>query len=389
MTGFERKRRRSIVRLPSRRRKPALPVPVSPKVESSLPNDLSFTEVLHKCAAVGIVLLNAQKEVAAINDHARGLLDLKAAPDALPTFASLPGALRAVARRALARKAEPLDQRIEISDAARGPIVLHVTSLPVRESRKGAGAVLVLNELTPALQIEQHVLQLDRLASIGTLAAGMAHEIKNALVAGKTFVDLLLEKHQDAELVEVVRREMGRIDALVSRMRNFAGPARPAFRDVRLHEVLEHSLRLIQPQLEDKLIVVNRSFLAASDLLRGDDYQLQQAFVNLFLNALDAMGANGTLSVATNLLTDELAAPGSAKAPARPQIQLTVQDNGHGISAEHMARLFDPFFTTKPTGTGLGLPITRRIIHEHHGAITVQSQPNQGTSFQILLPVSA
>ena len=139
----------------------------------------------------------------------------------------------------------------------------------------------------------------------------MAHEIKNALVAGKTFVDLLLEKHQDAELVEVVRREMGRIDAIVSRMRRFAGPARPAFREVRLHEVLDHSLRLVQPQLEGKLVSVNRSFQASPDLLHGDDYQLQQAFVNLFLNALEAMGPNGTLSVATDILPPG-ATPGKA-----------------------------------------------------------------------------
>ena len=150
--------------------------------------------------------------------------------------------------------------------------------------------MLVLHDLTPARQLEERLEQLDRLANIGTLAAGMAHEIKNALVAGKTFVDLLLEKHQDAELVEVVRREMGRIDAIVSRMLKFAGPARPAFSEVRLHEVLEHSLRLVQPQLEGKAIVLSRSFQAAPDRVSGDDYQLQQAFVNLFLNALEAMG---------------------------------------------------------------------------------------------------
>ena len=99
------------------------------------------------------------------------------------------------------------------------------------------------------------------------------------------------------------------------------------------------------------------------------------------------MGASGTLSVATANLPIEAAPGASADTAAQQQILLTIRDSGHGIAPEHLERLFEPFFTTKPTGTGLGLPITRRIIQEHQGAITVQSQPHQGTTFQILLPL--
>src|SRR6058998_2509687 len=126
---------------------------------------------------------------------------------------------------------------------------------------------------------EQKLRRLNRLASVGTLAASMAHEIKNALVAGKTFIDLLLEKHQDAELAEIVRRELGRIDALVSQMLKFAAPAKPAFSPVRLHDVLDHSLRLVQPQMGIKGIALRRLLQAAPDLVEADDYQLEQAFV--------------------------------------------------------------------------------------------------------------
>jgi signal transduction histidine kinase len=283
----------------------------------------------------------------------------------------------------------PADRQIQLRTANRVPATLQASAIPWQSGRKDSGVVLVLNDLTPVQQVEQHIQQLDRLASIGTLVAGIAHEIKNALVAGKTFVDLLLEKHQDAELVEVVRREMGRIDALVSRIRRFAGPDRPAYGEVRLHQILDQSLRFVQPQLKDKLVSVNRSFLAPADLLHGDDYQLQQAFVNLLLNALEAMGPNGTLSVATNLLPTSTVPDGPPEAKKGTQIRLTIQDNGIGISPEHMTRLFEPFFTTKPNGTGLGLLITRRIIQEHRGAITVESQPDQGTCFQITFPVLA
>jgi signal transduction histidine kinase len=291
-------------------------------------------------------------------------------------------------RQALSSGKSPADRQVQFATGSQEPAILQASVIPMQPGRKDSGAVLVLNDLTPIRQIERHIQQLDRLASVGTLSAGIAHEIKNALVAGKTFVDLLLEKHQDAELVEVVRREMGRIDALVSRMRNFAGPDRPAFREVSLHEILDHSLRIVRPQLQGKLASVNRSFLASPDVVQGDDYQLQQAFVNLSLNALEAMGPNGTLSVSTEMLPAD-AAPASLRAAAKtPHLRLTIQDDGSGISAEHMARLFEPFFTTKPNGTGLGLLITRRIIQEHHGVITVESEPGKGTTFQIILPAA-
>ena len=350
---------------------------------------LSFADLLHDCLAAGVIVIDGKKKVASLNGQARHLLGLS--PDAanLPSLAALPAALRTMVRRALSSGQSPAARQGQLRTGSRGPVILQASAIPAQAGRKNSGVVLVLNDLTPVRQIEQHIQQLDRLASVGTLAAGIAHEIKNALVAGKTFVDLLLEKHQDAELVEIVRREMGRIDALVSRMRRFAGSDRPAFREVGLHDILDHSLRFIQPQLEGKLISVNRSFLASPDVLHGDDYQLQQAFVNLLLNASEAMGPNGSLSVATKIIPvgDSCASlPAAAKSA---HLQLTIQDNGIGISPEDMPRLFEPFFTTKPNGTGLGLLITRRIIQEHRGAITVESELDRGTSFQIILPASS
>ena len=235
-------------------------------------------------------------------------------------------------------------------------------------------------------QIEQDLRRLQRLASLGTLSASVAHEIKNALVAGRTFIDLLLEKHKDAELAELVRRELSRIESIVNQMLKFAGSAKPTFTPVRVHETLEHSLRLVQAQLDSKAITLNRIFQAGSDQVEGDECQLQQVFVNLFLNALEAMGLHGTLTVATELISGEHA-PASLRDSAQVgQLRVTVRDTGAGIAPENVARLFEPFFTTKPSGTGLGLSITRRIIQEHGGDITLESQPNHGTTFSILLP---
>jgi signal transduction histidine kinase len=216
--------------------------------------------------------------------------------------------------------------------------------------------------------------RLDRLANLGMLSAGMAHEIKNGMVAVKTFVDLLLEKNQDAELGGVVARELDRINAIVTQMLRMAAPGQPAFKSVSVHGLLDHSLRLVEHQISGKLISLERSYQASPDTVRGDEFQLQQAFMNLLFNAIEAMGANGTLTVGTEI--------------ADGRLRIQIRDTGMGIAPENRGRLFEPFFTTKKNGTGLGLAICRRIVLEHRGTISAQSENNQGSTFTISLPVS-
>ncbi len=222
--------------------------------------------------------------------------------------------------------------------------------------------------------------RLDRLANLGMLSAGMAHEIKNGMVAIQTFVDLLLEKNQDAELSDIVRHELRRINTIVTQMLRIAVPGPASFKTVRVHEVLEHSLRLLQPQISVKLIAVEKNYRAESDVVRGDDAQLQQTFMNLLLNAVEAMGPNGTLTVATETADGENGAR---------SLKIQIRDTGMGIAPENLARLFEPFFTTKKNGTGLGLAISHRIIHEHQGTIHAHSKAGDGTTFSILLPAGA
>jgi two-component system sensor histidine kinase HydH len=347
---------------------------------------LSFANALRDLSVCGVILIDGQNKITTLTEEARQILDLNEEQTSRATLEALPAPLRKIVRETLSSGRRVAGRQVDLKTSGRGVVTVRVSAIPAQPGREGSGVVVVVNDLTCAKRLEQNLCWIDRLANIGTLSASMAHEIKNALVAGKTFIDLLLEKHQDAELVEVVRREMGRIDAIVSRMLKFAGPARPTFGEVGLHEVLERSLRLVQPQLEGKLIALSRSFQAAPDRVNGDECQLQQAFVNLFLNALEALGPSGTLTVATEIISpgDGRARPGDAAAPS--QLRITIQDNGTGIPPENMGRLFEPFFTTKPNGTGLGLPITRRIIREHGGDLSVQSQPGKGATFLIVLP---
>ena len=351
---------------------------------------ISFASALREAVACGVILLDAQgTRITCINDEARQILSLPANLECGEPIEILPAPLQYLAREALASGTPISGRQIELQPVGSQLVTVRVSVVPTRPGAAEAGFLIVVNDITSAIRLEQNFQHLDRLASIGTLSASMAHEIRNALQAAKTFFDLLFEKHQDAELVGVARREISRIEAIVSRMLRFVGHTEPTFRAVHLHEVLEHSLRLVHPQMEDKLISLKRSFQAAPDQVNGDDVQLQQAFVNLFLNALEAMGPNGTLTVATSIIAPGPGLAGQKGLVAERQLGLTIQDSGAGIPAENLARLFELFFTTKPNGTGLGLPITKRIIQEHCGDISVQSEPGKGTTFRIILPLLA
>jgi signal transduction histidine kinase len=229
---------------------------------------------------------------------------------------------------------------------------------------------------SPAIS-DANLQRLDRLANLGTLSAGIAHEIKNGLVPIRTFVQLMLEKSDDRDLAVTVERELKRIDSMVSQMLRFAAPKPAVFAPVRLQDVLDVSLRLLQHQIDEKMISVTRDYQAAPGLVDGDEAQLQQVLMNLLLNALEAMTVNGVLTVSTKPGPDE---------PAGSWLEIRVEDTGVGIRKENLERIFEPFFTTKKNGTGLGLAISQRVIWEHHGRIEAQSEAGKGATFIISLP---
>jgi len=228
-------------------------------------------------------------------------------------------------------------------------------------------------------QLDERMRHLDRLASLGTLSASFAHEIRNALVSVRTFVDLLLEQNKNAELAETVRHEIIRIDSIVWQMLRFSGTQRSTEADFGLHELLLRLMRALEPQLSARAIRLQTVFQAPADSVRGNSQQLEQAFMNLFLNALDAIGREGEIAIGTAFVPDGKT--------AGKRLHVTVSDTGHGITPEQMSRLFEPFFTTKPEGTGLGLAITRQIIELHSGTISVASDPGKGSVFHIVLPL--
>ncbi len=357
--------------------------------DTDLFQTLNSAEVLGVLVGCAFIATDQQGSITAFSSEAESLLVLKAADVLHRDLSVLPPTLQQLFSNCLSGRVPANDQSLELQLPARGRVNLLVKSTLLSSRNGGGGGLIaVLRDATARKKVEQHLRRLNTLASIGTLSASMAHEIKNALIAGKTFVELLLEKHPEDELSEIVRRETNRIDGIVSQMLRFSAPGKGGFSGVSLHEALEHSLRLITPKLQSKSVTLHRCFGAGADLIEGDAYQLQQAFVNLLLNSIEAMSTEGMLSVQTedlqksDPLTQKLVSNGGFS-----YLKVTIADSGEGISPENIAHIFEPFFTTKGTGTGLGLPITRGIIEEHGGLITVESEPKKGARFTILLPV--
>ena len=247
-----------------------------------------------------------------------------------------------------------------------------------RKATKSDHKQEIIEPLPQSSAISNENLQrLDRLANLGTLSAGIAHEIRNGLVPIRTFIELMLEKSDDRELAVTVDRELKRIDSMVSQMLRFAAPKPAAFAPVRVQDVLETSFKLLQHQIDEKGISVTRDYKAANGVVDGDEAQLQQVVMNLILNALEAMTVNGALTISTEI---------GQREDGTSWLDIRVNDTGVGIKQENLDRIFEPFFTTKRNGTGLGLAISQRVVLEHQGRIEARSEPGKGATFIISLP---
>jgi signal transduction histidine kinase len=342
---------------------------------------LNFEDLLQTSCACGVLSIDPAGAVNFVSPEAEKILRLTPGEKS----PALPATLQALVTETQTTGQTITDRKIILDpDRGRSPAI-SVTVMPAASRDAHGKLIVLLKDFSSTKKLEHSLRRLDRLASAGTLSAGMAHEIRNALVAVKTFVDLLLEKNKDDELAEIVSHEMSRMVSMVSQILKFAVPAQPIFAAMSVHKILDRTLLLAQHRVEGRLVTFERKLLAEKDVLDGDQHQLEQAFVNLLLNAVEAINANGTLTVSTELLADDQ--PPAGGRDARRWMRIRISDTGGGITPENMARLFEPFFTTKQNGTGLGLAVTRRIIEEHNGTIQVESQSGEGTTFTVMLPM--
>ncbi len=344
---------------------------------------LGFFDVLNDCLDGGLLCLDARGRILSATADAQQMLGLAAGQLVGHGPEVLPAPLADLIRTALQTDKPAAEHGVELRLPGPEPRVIRVRWVRPDHVLCQSGFIVLLNDLTAVRRWEPDLARLDRLTSIGTLSAGMAHEIKNALVAIKTFIELSPVSSANAELKALAQRELQRIESIISQMLKFAGPAEPRLAPVRLSEILDHSLRLARHPMAQKAIQLQQDFQAASDWVNGDECQLEQAFTNLILNAIEAMDHGGTLTLNLRQLEagDGSDAPGDDAHPMR--LCATVADTGVGVPAEHRHRMFEPFFTTKREGTGLGLAITRRIFEQHRAVVRLESEVNQGTTFHV------
>ncbi|GIW41904.1 MAG: hypothetical protein KatS3mg076_2481 [Candidatus Binatia bacterium] len=230
---------------------------------------------------------------------------------------------------------------------------------------------------------QEMIRRADRLSAIGTLAAGIAHEIRNPLVSIQTFFQLAPQRLGDKEFLDEFLRltsnEVKRISDLIGELLSFARSPTPSRKPVSLNQVVDGILKLLEPQLRKARIELRVDLDPELPPVEADPDQLKQVFLNLVLNSVQAMErTGGELFVSTAQVTHQ----------GRPMLQVQIRDSGPGIPAKILEHIFDPFFTTKEKGTGLGLAIAHQVVTEHGGVILVESEPGKGALFAVRLPAA-
>ena len=243
-----------------------------------------------------------------------------------------------------------------------------------------SGQLMILDDKTERVKLEDQLIQSEKLTSIGLLAAGVAHEVNTPLAVVSSYSQMLYKQlHEDdpkGKILDKIIKQSFRASQIVNSLLNFSRTSGSEFRLVDLHSVVGDTLSLLEHQFKTAKVRAKREFSSSAPQVFGNQGKLQQVFLNLFINAKDAMPDGGELLVRTSSHDSVF--------------RIEVLDTGVGIAEEHLKKVYDPFFTTKELGrgTGLGLSVTYGIIQEHSGKISVDSKPGQGTCFTLEFPAA-
>jgi len=241
------------------------------------------------------------------------------------------------------------------------------------------GTLIMIDNITDRVRLEDQLVQNDKLTSIGLLAAGVAHEVNTPLAVISSYAQMLRKAISPDDsrhkLLEKITKQTFRASEIVNNLLNFSRTNATEFTEVDVHQVIRDTLALLEHQLKSGRIRIEQELQAEHPMTFGNAGKLQQVFLNLFVNARDAMPEGGELRILTDTVNSK--------------VEILVQDTGVGISRENIYKVYDPFFTTKAPGkgTGLGLSVSYGIVQEHGGSISVESKPGAGTSFRLELPL--
>lgn len=341
----------------------------------------------------GVIAVDSEGRITTVNHAARNILGTIEIGQSLET---LPAPISYLLKRTLRehQAVQGFEALVTTKDGEEVPVALSSAPLPATGGEEHSGAMVMVYDLTQVKRLERNVQRAHKLSSVGTLAAGMAHEIKNPLVSIKSMSQLLLKRFDDADFratfSEVVPAEVDRIDAIVSRLLDFARPKPSRYGTHDIRTVIDKVLLLVDNQIRSERIQVCTDYGEEPLMVRGDEQQLHQVFLNLILNAIDAMKGMDTrcLNIRAWRENESLRREGYFQLGVIACIKVSVTDTGCGIAPEEYEGIFSPFFTTKESGTGLGLSVVHGIVTDHGGHIDFESAVGKGTTFTLSLPAA-
>lgn len=332
-----------------------------------------MTEAIFARMPVGLIATDRHGIIRRTNPAARSLLGSRVAPGQrltdLPALESL--------RHRLQNGEDPIEDNI-VCDSERErplPLLIHATAIK-DPGGDMAGFAFLLSDMTAVHTLEQKLRRHERLAALGKLASGVAHEIRNPLSSIKGFAAILARKAGDDPTAQDVARtmthEVDRLNRVISELLEFARPAELDPKPVRLRDIIQHSLKLVEKDAHHAGVRLGVEIVPPDLEAVLDADRFAQVLLNLYLNAIQAMDRGGSLTVRASM--------------DQGMLRVSVEDSGPGIAPEALGHIFDPYFTTKPNGVGLGLSIVHKIVEAHGGEIFVDGADGDGTRFVIRIP---
>ena len=366
--------------------------PKAPRRASA--DDLFFRHIVNSMRN-GVIAFDREGSLALMNDEAYHIFGLtRGAADIGRPFADVLRERPAVVRvLSSAFELSYLPNRAELRLKDLNRVVGYTLSQVKDDAGRAIGAVIFFKDLTQVEQLEERERLRDRLASLGEMAAGIAHELKNPLAGISVMAGLLRRQVPDSastqSLLADIISEAKLANAIVGEMLDFVRPIRLQVERTDLADLVRQAVTMAETKVPRGNISVTIAIPRDLPMIEGDENQLCQVFTNLLTNAFEALDGKGHIAIAavTGVIDDEPSLSGPQ--PPTPTVVVDVADDGPGVPTDLTDKIWDPFFTTKPQGSGLGLAIVRKIVDAHDGRIDLQSSPHMGTTFRVTLPVSS
>jgi len=346
-------------------------------VDRSLAQMKTYTENVLESVADGIISVDPQEKMVTWNRRALEILGLPAETLKKTNLREILGLHLESLWESEKEQGEIREQEIIFRPSPEQEIPLSLRITPLKDEKgQKMGSVILLRDLREIKDLQEKVRRSERLASLGRLAAGVAHEIRNPLSSIRGFAQYFLKRFKGQEeeqsYAAVMVREVDRLNRVITELLDFARPKVPQRESHLLPEILDHTLQLLNDELKKSRIEVEKNYEANLPRVLVDRDQLSQAFLNLLLNSVESMDEGGKIRLTVK------------KGNSPKTVEVVIEDSGRGIPEEDLEKVFEPFFSTKRKGTGLGLAIVHQIIDSHGGEIRVKSALGKGTAFSII-----